>query len=608
MPKYKEMELSEKLTALHGSAVGESAARVILEGALPLARKLASSISDEKRQAFSQALTYASVVAYWEVSQQKESVPWVIFPLSPDLDLAPLADSAKSLADRIGVIAAELDVMEASYYLGVLYTAMMPEKMRADFGAYYTPPALCERLLDMATESGVDWRTARVLDPACGGGAFLSPAAQRMAKNLEECSPKFVLKSIVGRLQGFELDPFAAWMSHVFLEMTLGSLCRAAETRLASIIDVCNSLERDPHGRGFDLVIGNPPYGRVKLSPDLRERYQRSLFGHANLYGVFTDLALRFTKPGGVIAYVTPTSFLAGEYYKALRDLLGTEAPPANIDFINARKGVFSDVLQETLLAVYKRGGQPSVGQVNFISSAAGTSIDVTSAGSFRLPTVPSQPWLVPRHLIHTNIVHAAETMTYRLSDYGYKVSTGPLVWNRHKNSLRDELCVGCYPLIWAESVRSDGMFEFRHEKRNHRPYFKPKPEEHWVVTNYPCVLLQRTTSKEQSRRLIAAELPQSFIDTYGGVVVENHLNMIRPLNGEPRISSVTLAALLATNVIDQLFRCINGSVAVSAYELEALPLPEPGAMDRLGRLVHFGAEKAEIEQVVSEMYGMENL
>ena len=59
------------------------------------------------------------------------------------------------------------------------------------------------------------------------------------------------------------------------------------------------------------VVIGNPPYGRVTLAPAVRQRYQRSLYGHANLYGMFTDLAIRLTRPGGVIAYVTPTSFLA---------------------------------------------------------------------------------------------------------------------------------------------------------------------------------------------------------------------------------------------------------------------------------------------------------
>ena len=110
----------------------------------------------------------------------------------------------------------------------------------------------------------------------------------------------------------------------------------------------------------FDLVIGNPPYGRVTPDPMRRAFFQRSVYGHANLYGVFTDIALRWTKPGGVIAYLTPTSALGGQYFVALRKLLAKEAPPVAIDFVHARKGVFEDVLQETLLALYQRGARPS--------------------------------------------------------------------------------------------------------------------------------------------------------------------------------------------------------------------------------------------------------
>jgi adenine-specific DNA-methyltransferase len=115
---------------------------------------------------------------------------------------------------------------------------------------------------------------------------------------------------------------------------------------------------------------------------------------------------------------------------------------------------------------------------------------------------------------------------------------------------------------------------------------------------------LQRTTAKEQSRRLIAAEMPASFVEKHGAVVVENHLNMIRPVNGTPCVSPAALAALLNTAVVDELFRCINGSVAVSAYELEALPLPSPEAMAAIERLVRKGADKTAIEQAARQLYG----
>ena len=260
--------------------------------------------------------------------------------LPSDIGLASVPEEAAEQAERIGIAAAGLDVLDAGYTIGVLYTGLMPDRFRAQLGAYYTPPALCERLLDMATEAGVDWRSARVLDPACGGGAFLAPVARRMADSLKDSDARVALESIQRRLHGFERDPFAAWMSQVFLDAALGDLCGEAGARLRSVVRVCDSLEQAPAAEGFDLVVGNPPYGRITLSPELREKFRRSLFGHANLYGVFTDLALRFTRPGGVIAWVTPTSFLSGESFKALRGLLGREAPPVSIDFMGERRGV----------------------------------------------------------------------------------------------------------------------------------------------------------------------------------------------------------------------------------------------------------------------------
>lgn len=585
------------------AACASASARDILSESLVMVRALAAAMEPDEQFGLARAMTFAVISAYWKACVADEGEPWAVPGLPSSVSLAPLSDSAAALAQSTGAAAAALDGMEASYLIGVHYTAMMPGKVRSDFGAYYTPPALCERLLAMASECGVDWRTARVLDPACGGGAFLSPVARRMAEALSDCSARIALKNIAHRLRGFELDPFAAWMSRVFLEITLLPLCRAAGQRFTNVVEVCDSLERGADDDGYDLVIGNPPYGRITLSPALREEYRRSLYGHANLYGLFTDLALRLTRSGGVIAYVTPTSFLAGEYYKALRGLLAREAPPASIDFVSERKGVFADVLQETLLAAYRRGGKAGVGQVHFLSSAPEGEIRATAAGSFRLPKTPDQPWLVPRTKKDRKLIHAVERMPDRLSDYGYKVSTGPLVWNRHKPSLRDRPAKSRYPLIWAESVRVDGTFEFRAEKRNHKPYFEPAAGEDWVVTDFPCVLLQRTTAKEQHRRLIAAELPRSFLDRHGAVVVENHLNMVRPVSRKANVAAATLAAVLNTKVVDQLFRCINGSVAVSAYELEALPLPPPDTMKRIERLVAKGAGRDQIEREVAVAY-----
>jgi adenine-specific DNA-methyltransferase len=64
------------------------------------------------------------------------------------------------------------------------------------------------------------------------------------------------------------------------------------------------------------------------------------------------------------------------------------------------------------------------------------------------------------------------------------------------------------------------------------------------------------------------------------------------------------IAAILNTAVVDQLFRCINGSVAVSAYELESLPLPAPMAMREIERLLKKGAGRQVIERAARRSYG----
>ncbi len=571
------------------------------------ARSLASSVRREDRLRFSRTVTFQVIAAYWQEHQSGSSRYWPLRELPEESDISTLDAPTEPLAQAIGNAAAKLDVLDASYLIGSLYTGMMPKPVRARLGAYYTPPALCERLLDMATDAGVDWRTARVLDPACGGGAFLAPVARRMAANTGKCSAIAALQQIQERLHGLELDPFAGWMSQVFVDVALSALYDTAGERLRPIVQVTDAMEREPTPDGFDLVVGNPPYGRVTLTPALRKKFERSLFGHANLYGVFTDLALRLANPAGVIAYVTPTSFLAGEYFKALRVLLGWEAPPVSIDFVGARKGVFADVLQETLLAVYRRGDNGGKARVHLISPGSNGSIQATAAGSFRLPESLEQPWLIPRTKSQFKLARRAEQFPCRLADYGYSVSTGPLVWNRHKSSLRRQAGEDRYPLVWAESVRSDGSFEFRARKRNHQPYFEPGPTEHWVVTDFPCVLLQRTTAKEQSRRLIAAELPYSFIEQHGAVVIENHLNMIKPINGAPKVPPALLAALLNCEAVDQVFRCISGSVAVSAYELRALPLPSLESLKKIEDLVEGNADRNVIEHAVNQLYGHES-
>lgn len=171
-----------------------------------------------------------------------------------------------------------------------------------------------------------------------------SCAASETAPSPARCSPppelverelpadaETVIDGIAARLQGYEIDPFAAWISRAAVDAVLwGPDALLPSDGIKPILGDALAAQEPSSDAAFDLVIGNPPCGRIGLCATQRERYRRSLYGHANLYGVFTGLALRHTKPGGIVAFVTPSSFLAGRYFQNLRRLLADEAPPAS--------------------------------------------------------------------------------------------------------------------------------------------------------------------------------------------------------------------------------------------------------------------------------------
>ena len=67
---------------------------------------------------------------------------------------------------------------------------------------------------------------------------------------------------------------------------------------------------------GFDIVIGNPPYG-VKVDNDIKEWHK---LGSKDSYGVFISTSLkRFLKPGGVLSFITSDTWLTIKTHKQLR-------------------------------------------------------------------------------------------------------------------------------------------------------------------------------------------------------------------------------------------------------------------------------------------------
>lgn len=572
-----------------------------------------ATMSDSRRVEAARALTALAVGTYLRALLGRRAPTALLRACAPGMLDWARQPQRRALAERVGEAAVGTSSALAAYHLSTAYTLLLPERMRSGNGVFYTPPAVAERLLDLAGEEGIDWGSASVLDPAAGGGAFVAPVVRRVIATLRRrrVSPARILAHLRTHVRGIEIDPFSAAMSQLFATIVAYEMLGDDGLALPPLVRAADALDpaREHDTPAADLVIGNPPYGRLTLSADQRERFARSLYGHANLYGVFTDLGVRLAKPQGIIALVTPASFLAGQYFANLRRMLREEAAPVALDLITDRSDVFAGVLQETVLVVLRRGAHAREVQVHLNRPHSfDAPCAVTPVGALTLAGNSAAPWILPRAPEDMAVIRGAAGLPWRLRDYGYQVNTGPLVWNRHRSQLANQSGQGRLPLIWAEAVRGPGHFRFGAERRGHVPYFAIEDGQEHLVQRRACILVQRTTAKEQRRRLIAAPLSGEFLRAHGGAVIENHVNVVQ--NGiaaapglDGALSHRAVMVLLNSGVLDQLFRCLNGSVAVSAYELESLPLPGPDTMRALDAMVGAGATPMEIEQFLRAAY-----
>ena len=259
-----------------------------------VARALAAAVTGENRLAFARSLTFNAAAAY-AASLRPARIP---LPASDGLGLIPLAREAESTAMQLGSGLAGIPAPEAAYLLGCIYTCVLPADFRAAHGVFYTPPEIVRHTLDMAERAGIDWRHARCLDPSAGGGAFVIEMITRIRDALGGTDPALVLSQIATRVRGYDARSVRrmAWRRRLHIS-PFTTWRRPPGDASPKIVHVRDSLDMHPDDRGtFDLVASNVPFGRITLPPERRAFYARSTYGHANLYGLFTDAGLQYAK------------------------------------------------------------------------------------------------------------------------------------------------------------------------------------------------------------------------------------------------------------------------------------------------------------------------
>lgn len=205
--------------------------------------------------------------------------------------------------------------------------ALQPEERRR--GAHYTPALVAEHVAQAALPEGTP--AGPVVDPACGAGALLLAAADRLAA--AGCSRGEVAGTL---LYGADLDPLAVAVAEAALALWSGGVV-PREGRLVvgdPLLDGA-SLWSPGRGAGFAAVVGNPPFQgqlaratarSVAEADRLRRRFGEVIGPYVDTAALFLLVGLELAAPGGRIAMVQPLSSAAARDAAPVRGELARRA------------------------------------------------------------------------------------------------------------------------------------------------------------------------------------------------------------------------------------------------------------------------------------------
>ncbi len=334
--------------------------------------------------------------------------------------------------------------------------------------------------------------------------------------------------------------------------------------------------------KGYDFVISNPPYYKLKKESPQVIKMKDIINGLPNIYLLFMALSAKLLKNDGQMTVLTPRSYCSGLYFKDFRNWFFEIVKPLKIHLFDSRKDVFKkyNVLQEIIiLTAIKTSTVPeniSISVSNGVPSKNELRIRNTAYNRIIVEKGDDILIRVPISEEDELIADYIDKFENNLETLGFNVSTGPVVPFRAKSLIlkstgdRNDFV----PMIWMHNI-VDGLVKWP-VKENNKPIRIRMTEKSkkMLVPNKNYVLIKRFSTKEEKQRINAGVYLKSLLNSEF-IGIENHVNYIYKKDGELDINEVYgIATLLNSELYNRYFQIINGSTQVNSTEIKTIPLP----------------------------------
>ena len=200
-------------------------------------------------------------------------------------------------------------------------------------GAVFTRREVVDFILDLVGYTiRADLVSFRLLEPAFGNGEFILAAVERLLAARAAKLPRAGgVADLIPCIMGVELH-------HKTYRRTRERVIETLELNLISTEDAVALADSWLYSddfllvnipRGFDYVVGNPPYVRQELIPapllaEYRRRYT-TVYDRADLYVPFIERSLRLLNPGGSLGFICADRWMKNKYGGPLRKFVSDD-------------------------------------------------------------------------------------------------------------------------------------------------------------------------------------------------------------------------------------------------------------------------------------------
>lgn len=406
--------------------------------------------------------------------------------------------------------------------LSVEITKIIPKKVKQDNGIYITPRVIIDKLIRRVLLFQKEKRLpkfAAILEPSCGTNEFIN----------------YLNDTLVNvNITGIELNQL--------LYNEIKAIDYTNKTKNKNTVNLlCEDFIQYSTSDQYDFIIGNPPYVVCKKS-DIPKEYVEHMSGRPNLFGIFILHSLSLLKPGGILAFVVPKSFLNSVYYAKIRNFIKNTCTIVDIvDF--ELNDEFLETQQATMGLILHK--QQTTGPTN---NPCNYSLKMGD-----------------NYMFSVNVAHLQTILkgSKTLEQLGLSVKTGSIVWNEHKDMLTDD--ANATALLYNTNITKNNEIVLTTFKNDEKHQYI-----HMTGTDAPVIVVNRGNGNS------AYKLNYALVNRPGNpYLAENHLNVIY----SKTITDTATLLPLFNKVIDsfkdkrtaEFIKTFLGNNGLSKTELETI-------------------------------------